>query len=184
MSTGDVCRGNTGIRELQRLTIEKPHDPPDRSDEASAREAGPGHGFGPVKVVKDARQNVCKNVFGGAAALHLFGGEVFTLRCLLKIDFVEGNALLLRKANGRARRRADSIKGHRLGRACDFARDIGLTNWQAPRPERQAAWRAKGLDGDALHQIFGGELLLETSLEFGLGAGQHACGNLFATHFE
>ena len=28
------------------------------------------------------------------------------------------------------------------------------------------------------------ELLLETSFEFGLGTGQHTCGNLFTTHFE
>src|SRR5437660_3259211 len=108
MSTREVRGGNTGIGEFERLTIEKAHDPPDRSDEACAGKAGPGHGLGPVEVVKYARQNVCKNVFGGAAALHLFGGEVFALRCLQEIDFVEGDALLLGKAHVRTRRRADS----------------------------------------------------------------------------
>jgi len=93
--------------------------------------------------VEDARENVRQDVFGGTAAFSRFCSQVFALGSLQEIDFMQRDALLFRKADSGACRRADHVVSHGLWRAGHFAYKIGLANRQALRPKRQATWRAE-----------------------------------------
>ena len=81
-----------------------------------------------------------------------FGGKVFALGGLQKIDFVQRDALLLREAHRRACRRADRIVGHRLRRPGHFTHHIRLPHRQSSRPQRQPPRRAERLHRHAVHQ--------------------------------
>src|SRR5258708_18896839 len=143
MPASGVRSSDTAIGKFERLAVEQPDHPANWTDEAGTGQAGPGHGLRPVKVVEDARENVRQNVFGGAAAFHVLCSQVFPLGRLQEINFMQRDALLFRKADSSACRRADHVVSHGLWRAGHFAYEIGLANRQALRAKRQAAWRAE-----------------------------------------
>src|SRR5258708_32525631 len=130
--------GQTSVGEVQWLAVEQPNDPTDGPDEARAGEAGPSHSFGPVEVVQHTRENVSEKVLGGAAALCIFGREIFALGSLQEIDFVERHTLLLGEADSGTCRRADGVITNRLRRPGHLTDYVCLPHRQTSRPQRQA----------------------------------------------
>src|SRR5262250_1544350 len=55
---------------------------------------------------------------------------------------------------------------------------------EAPGHGCQAARSAEGFERDALHQVFGGEVLLEDGFQLLDGAGEHCGRNLFGPYLE
>src|SRR5258708_9865476 len=134
MPGSGVRSSDTAIGKFERLAVEQPDHPTDWTDEADTGQTAPGHGLRPVKVVEDARENVRQNVFGGTAAFHVLCGQVFALGSLQEINFMQRDALLFRKADGGACRRADHVVSHGLWRPRHFAYWVRLANSQDLRP--------------------------------------------------
>src|SRR5882762_11540916 len=121
---------------------------------------------------------------GRAAAFGDFCSDVFTLGSLHQVDLVERDALAFGETDGSASGSATGIVGDGFGRAGYFVLDVGLLGDKAADPGGEAARATEGFDGDALLVIFGGEVAFEDGLEFGGGAGEHACGDFFGANFE
>ena len=98
-----------------------------------------------------------EDLLGGAAAFCVLGGEIFAFGRLDEVDIDEADALLLGEADGGACGLALGVVGDGLGRAGDFADDVGLLYGQAADPGCEAARAGEGLDGEALREVFGGE---------------------------
>src|SRR5205823_462919 len=107
------CRHSSDLN-LQRLATEHSNHPTNGPDEPRPAEPRPRHGARPRQVVHRARQDGSQYLLRRAARLDLLRCEVLPFRRLHEIEGADMNALLLREAQGRSRRRADSIIGHGL----------------------------------------------------------------------
>ena len=129
-------------------------------------------------------QNLEQELVRSAAALHDLRGDELAPGCLHGVKFVQWHPLLLGEADRRSGRRAGIVVGHGLWRTGDFDLDVGLFDNEAAHPGGEPARAAEDLDGHALGQVFGDEVLIEDGFEFHDSAGQHPGGNLFGANFE
>src|SRR5712672_2994054 len=74
-----VSRGYPRTRELQDFAAQEGKYPANGSDEARTIQAGPGHRAWPGQIVDGARQDVGKDLLGGATAANLLGRQVLAL---------------------------------------------------------------------------------------------------------
>ena len=184
MARGGIVGGNPRHPEPQRLAVENRYHPPNRTNEAGAGKAGPRHGSRPAQIVNRPRKNRRQNLFGSAADLDLFDGQMLALGSFDQVDGAHRHALLFGEAERGACRRADRIIGHRFGRAGDFQLDIRLLRRQPANPRRQAPRSAKSLDRYVFGKVFGGKELFEIAAKFFFRLGQHPGRNFFAAYFE
>jgi hypothetical protein len=125
-----------------------------------------------------------EDLLGGAAAFCVLGGEIFAFGRLNEVDIDEANALLLGKADGRARGLALGVVGHGLWRTSDFADDVGLLGMDAADASYEAARGRERLDRNALREVFGGEQFLDDYFKFLFGSREHACGDFFGANLK
>ncbi len=104
-----------------------------------------------------AGQNLAQNLLRGAAALGLFGRQVFALRSMDDEDVDQSDSLLFGKAHSGACRLADLIVADRLRWAGDVINDVCLLYREAGDMGGQAARTAKGLDVDSFDEVLGRE---------------------------
>src|SRR5215469_12640343 len=179
-----IPRRQAAKSELQRPAVEHANEPTNRTNETRAIEARPGHGARPRQVVNHPRKNFEQKLVGRAAALGDLGGEVFALWGLHQVDRVQRHALALREADGSTRRCAGRIVGNGLGRAGDFALDVGLLGEQSANPGGKATRPAEGFNAHALVKVLGGEVALENGLKFTDRFGKHPGGDLLRADFK
>jgi len=134
--------------------------------------------------VDDAWQNLGEKFAGRTASTDHLCGDVFALGSLDETEFVERDSLFLGKTDRRPCRRADIVVGDGLGRAGNFAFDVGLFGDDASGYGSQAARSAEGLKRDTLDEVFRGKVLVEDGFQFADRARKHASRNFFGANFE
>ena len=109
---------------------------------------------------------------------------LFALGRCDEYQLVEGDSLLLGKADRSPGRRPEIVIRDGLGGAGDFHLDVGLLGDHAAYTGGQAARATKGLDRSALAEVFGDEMFFENGLQLRRGAREHAGWDFFGADFK